>query len=115
VQNHLVVPKSPKRDAFSLFQSKTSIFHDEETPFTSFPGANKARMKLLQSPKFSTMVKNKKSDDRQTHTHTNIQNKEQPTHSKFKFQIQIAQKRPRGSERCEKDHTAITVTSDARI
>ena len=31
---------------------------------------------------------------------TNILNKEQPTHSKFKFQIQIARKRTQGSERC---------------
>jgi hypothetical protein len=39
---------------------------------------------------------------------TNTQNKERPTHSKFKFQIQIARKRTRGSKRCEKDRTAIT-------
>jgi hypothetical protein len=40
-----------------------------------------------------------KKDDRQANT----QNKERPTHSKFKFQIQIARNYTRGSERCEKD------------
>jgi hypothetical protein len=42
---------------------------------------------------------------------TNSQNKERPTHSNFKFQIQIAQKRTRGSERCEKDRTTINIHS----
>jgi hypothetical protein len=83
------VPKIMKRDPF--FQSKTSIFHDEETPFTSFPGANKARMKLLQSPK-STMVTNKTKVMTDKHTHTQTAKIRSDQHiQKFKFQIQIAQ------------------------
>jgi hypothetical protein len=66
------VPKITKMDAFFLFQSETSIFHDEEPSFTPSPGAKKARTVLQLSPKFSTMVKNKK-DDRQTNKKTNSQ------------------------------------------
>jgi hypothetical protein len=85
------VPKITKMDAFSLFQSKTSIFHDEETSFMPFPGAKKARTVRLQSPKFIMVTnKTKKLTPRQTQTHTDRQNKERPTYSKFKFQIQIA-------------------------
>jgi hypothetical protein len=95
------VPKITKMDAFSLFQSETSIFHDEETPFTLFTAGLKRLMKQQSSPKF-TMVTNKKRRDKHTHTHRQPK-KGATTHSKFKFQIQIAQKRPRGSERCDRD------------
>jgi hypothetical protein len=91
LQNHCVVPKITKMDAFSLFQSKTPLFHDEATPFTSFTAGLKARTVRLQSPK-SKPPSSKKSDATNTHTHTDSQNKERPTHSKFKFQLQIAQK-----------------------
>jgi hypothetical protein len=89
VQNHLDVPKITKIDAFSLFQSETSIFHDERASSTSFPVTKKARTVLLQSPK-STILPSKSKKRRDKHTAN--QNKERPTHSKFKFQIQIAQK-----------------------
>jgi hypothetical protein len=36
-----------------------------------------------------------KKDDTATNTHTNTQNKEHPTHSKFKLQIQIAGNTPK--------------------
>jgi hypothetical protein len=54
-------------DAFSLFQSETSIFNDEETSFTSFPGAKKARTMLQLPPKYTmTPPSNKKQWDKQT-------------------------------------------------
>jgi hypothetical protein len=91
-------------DAFSLFQSETSLFNDEQTSFMSFLGADKARTMWQSSPKSTILPSKQKSDA--TKTHTDSQNKERPTHSNFKFQIQIARKRTRGSERCEKDRTA---------
>jgi hypothetical protein len=84
------VPKITKMDAFSLLQSETSIFHDEQTSFMSFLGADKARTMWQSSPKSTILPSKQKSDA--TKTHTNTQNKERPAHSKFKFQIQIAQK-----------------------
>jgi hypothetical protein len=51
VQNHLDVPKISKRDPFFSFQSKTSIFHDEETPFTLLTAGLKRLMKQQSSPK----------------------------------------------------------------
>jgi hypothetical protein len=53
-----------------LFQSGTSIFHDEEPPFTQFTAGLKARMMLQCSAKF-TMVpsKNKKRGDKHTDKH----------------------------------------------
>jgi hypothetical protein len=68
---------------------------------------------LQLSPKFSTMVTNKK-DDTATNTQT-PKNKEHPVHSKFKFQIQIAQNHTRGSERCEKDRTAINLSQLSKV
>jgi hypothetical protein len=50
--------KITKMDAFSLFQSQTSIFNDKRESFTLFPGAKKARAVQLKYPKF-TMVTNK--------------------------------------------------------
>jgi hypothetical protein len=100
------VPKITKMDAFSLFQSKTSIFHDERASSMSFPCEKEGEKDAAVLSKVQHHGdKQKRRGDK--HTHTNIQNKERPTHSKFKFQIQIARNRTRGSERCEKDHTAI--------
>jgi hypothetical protein len=104
------VQKITKMDAFFLFQSETPLFHHERVSSTLFPGAEKARTVRLQSPKSTILPsKNKKGEATNTHTHTNTQNKERLRHSKFKFQIQIARNRTRGSERCEKDHTAIII------
>ena len=61
--------KSPTRDAFFLFQSQASIFHDEKTSSASFPDAKKARMVLQLSPKSTTLQK--KKDDRQTNKKPN--------------------------------------------
>jgi hypothetical protein len=49
-------------DVFSLVQSRTSVFQDEKTPFTLFTAGLKRLMKQQPSPKFSTMVTNKKDD-----------------------------------------------------
>jgi hypothetical protein len=67
---------SPKRDAFTLFQSETSIFHDEETSSISFPDAKKARMVLQQSPKSKPpSSKTKKTmTDKQENQLTGMQN-----------------------------------------
>jgi hypothetical protein len=107
-KSSLNVPKSQKRDAFSLFQSQTSIFHDEEPSFTPFPGEKKARRMLQLSPKFTMTPPSNKRVTRQS-GHTDNKNKERPTHSKFKFQIQIARNHTRGSEQCEKDRTALQI------
>jgi hypothetical protein len=66
-----VMCQNHKKDASSLFQSQTSIFHDEEPSFTPSPGAKKARTMLQSSPK-STMVtkKTKKMTDKQTKKQT---------------------------------------------
>jgi hypothetical protein len=99
------VPKITKMDAFSLFQSKTSIFHDERASSMSFPCKKKGRRMLQLSPKFSTMVTNKK-DDTATNTQTpKIRSVQHIQNSNFRFKSR--EKCSRGSERCEKDHTAI--------
>jgi hypothetical protein len=84
------VPKITKMDAFSLFQSKTSLFHDERASFTLFTAGLKQLMKQQHSPK--SKPPSSKQKQWPTNTHTDNQNKERPTHSKFKFQIQIARK-----------------------
>jgi hypothetical protein len=99
-------------DAFSLLQSETPIFHDEEPPFTQFTAGLKARSMLLQSPKSMSQTKTK--DDTATNTHTN--NQKNGASNTFKIQISDSNrvKHAQGSERCEKDRTAIkTLFSDA--
>ena len=57
--------------------------------------------------------KKQKTTPRQTHTHTQTpKNMERPAHSKFKFQIQIARNRARGSERCYAPRLSVYVDSD---
>jgi hypothetical protein len=100
-------PKITKMDSFSLFQSETSIFHDEETSFMSFPGADKARMVRLQSPKFTILPSKKAMTDKHTHTHTQtakIRSDQHIQNSNFRFKSRNC---TRGSERCEKDHTYV--------
>jgi hypothetical protein len=77
------VPKITKMDAFSLFQSETSIFHDERASCASFPGAKKARMVRLQSPKFTMVMKKTKA---MTDKHTDKHPKYGASNT-FKFQI----------------------------
>jgi hypothetical protein len=73
-------------DAFSLFQSKTSIFHDEETSSTSFPDAKKARMVLQQSPKSTSSPSKTKKTDKQTRNQTHWYAKSQNSNnSKIQF------------------------------
>jgi hypothetical protein len=66
-----------------MFQSKTSIFHDEETSFTSLPSAKKARTALQLSPKF-TMVTNKTKKRRDKHT-AKIWSDQHIQNSNFRF------------------------------
>jgi hypothetical protein len=61
--------KSPKRDAFSLFQSKTSIFHDEETSFMPFPSAKEGNNGAAAVSKVHHLAIQKQKATRQTHTH----------------------------------------------
>jgi hypothetical protein len=84
------VRKITKRDAFSLFQSETPLFHDEEPSFTLFTGAKKARTVAAVVSK----VHHGDEENKRRHRDkdTDSQNKERQTHSKFKFQIQIARK-----------------------
>jgi hypothetical protein len=77
------VPKITKMDAFFLFQSKTSIFHDEETSCASFPGAKKARMMQQHSPNSILTIKTKKTTDKQTKNQTHWYAKSQ--NSKIQF------------------------------
>jgi hypothetical protein len=105
VQNHLDVPKITKRDSFFSIQSWTSIFHDEKTSFMPFPGAKKARMMLLSSPKStSSPSKTKKATDTQTKKQTHWYAKI----SKFKkFKISIltcTRTHNPTNQRCEKTH-----------
>jgi hypothetical protein len=77
------VPKITKRDSFSLSQSRTSIFHDEETPFTLFTAGLKRLMKQQSSPKSTILPsKNKRRRDKHTHKHP-----KKGATSTFKIQI----------------------------
>jgi hypothetical protein len=90
---------SPKRDAFTLFQSETSIFHDEETSSTSFPDAKKARMVLQQSPKSKPpSSKTKKTmTDKQENKLTGMQNLKI---QKFKIFILTHTHTKKSNQRC---------------
>jgi hypothetical protein len=86
LQNHLDVPKITKKDPFSLFQSKTSIFHDEETSFTPFPSTKKARTVWLQSPKSKPPSSNKKDEATEQKTKlTGMQKSQNSKNSKLQF------------------------------
>jgi hypothetical protein len=102
------VPKITKIDALSLFQSMTSIFHDEEPPFTQYTAGLKARMMLQCSAKFTMVPSKNKKATRQTHRQTpKIRSVHYIQNSNFRFKSR--EKRTRGSERCEKDRTAINI------
>ena len=60
-------------------------------PWHSFQ-AQTRRERCCCSLQSSPCCHPKQKADTATNTHTNIQNKERPTHSKFKIQIQIARK-----------------------
>jgi hypothetical protein len=104
------MPKITKMDAFSLFQSKTPLFHDEETPFTLFTARLKRLMKQQLSPKPTILPsKTKRRGDKHTHTQTpKIRSNQHIQNSNFRFKSRG--KRTRGSERCEKDRTATSHT-----
>jgi hypothetical protein len=97
------VPKITKKDPFSLFQSKTSIFHDEETSFTPFPSAKKARTVWLQSPKSKPpSSETKKTTDKQTKNQTHRYAKSQNSkNSKIQFNAHI-DKLSSGAAHCDK-------------
>jgi hypothetical protein len=78
--------KSPKRDALALFQSQTSIFHDEKTSSTSFPGTKKARMVWQQSPKSKPpLSKQKDAATEQKTKLTGMQKSQNSKNSKIQF------------------------------
>jgi hypothetical protein len=61
-------------------------------------------------PKAHHLAIQKQNDDRQTHTHTQtakIRSDQHIQNSNFRFKSR--EKRPQGSEQCEKDHTAMSV------
>ena len=102
-QNH-------KKDAFSLFQSHTSVFHDEETSSTSFTAGLKWLIKQQLSPKSTILPsksKKQKTTPRQTHKHPKIWSDQHIQNSNFRFKSR--EKHTQGSERCEKDRTATIV------
>ena len=92
--------KSPKRDAFSLFQSETPFSIMKESHPHSFQVQRRQKACVCSLQSSAPWWQTKKRRDKHTHTHTDSQNKERSAHSKFKFQIQIMQKRTQGSERC---------------
>jgi hypothetical protein len=84
------VPKITKRDAFSLFQSETFIFHDEEIPFTSFPGAKKGKKDAaVLSKVHHGAIQKQKGEATNTHTHTHrhpkIRSVQHIQNSNFRF------------------------------
>jgi hypothetical protein len=80
------VPKITKMDAFSLFQSETSLFHDERASFTSFTAGLKRLMKQQHSPKSKPPSSKTKSDATDTQT-TEIRSDQHIQNSKFQIQI----------------------------
>jgi hypothetical protein len=77
------MPKITKMDAFSLFQSKTSIFYDEETSSTSFTAGLKQLIKQQLSPKSTILPsKSKKRRDKQT---LKIRSDQHIQNSNFRF------------------------------
>jgi hypothetical protein len=96
------VPKITKMDAFSLFQSKTPIFHDEDTPFMPFPSVKEGENDAAVVSKVqASIIQSKKRRDRHTPKIRSVQHIQ---NSNFRFKSR--EKRTRGSERCEKDRTA---------